>query len=200
MIPRAGLPQVKKFFVYLMLPIIFTAIRRTEEIRHLIWWWAAAASVSGLWSFVQFWTNRQNALSTEQRFLSALRGRPGDGLHEPLDDVRRGTDDGLICCCCLAPVRAAAPIPMAGVRGGRSDFRLDRDRMDAKRVAWSRHRCVYLVAVWRPKYLLLTPLLLIVGWFVAPRSVRARVISIYQPHGDFDSNLHRNITAGSASK
>ena len=59
--PRAGLPQVKKFFVYLMLPIIFTAIRRTEDIRHLIWWWAAAASLSGLWSFVQFWTKTKRA-------------------------------------------------------------------------------------------------------------------------------------------
>ena len=37
--------------MYLMLPIIFTAIRRTEDIRHLIWWWAAAASAE---RFVEF--------------------------------------------------------------------------------------------------------------------------------------------------
>ena len=53
---------------------------------------------------------------------------------------------------------------------------------------------VYLVAVWRPRVLLLTPLILIVVWFVSPRSVRERLVSIYKPHGQVDSNVHRYVT------
>jgi putative inorganic carbon (hco3(-)) transporter len=53
---------------------------------------------------------------------------------------------------------------------------------------------VYLVSVWRPKFLLLAPLLLLLGWFVSPRSVRQRVISIYQPDDQIDSNRHRYVT------
>ena len=69
--PRAGLPQLKKLYVYLMLPVIFTAIRRIEEIRPLIWAWAAAASASGFWSFVQFWMKRQQALAQHNNFYLA---------------------------------------------------------------------------------------------------------------------------------
>jgi O-antigen ligase len=53
---------------------------------------------------------------------------------------------------------------------------------------------VYLIAVWRPKVLLLTPLLLLLAWFISPRSVRERVVSIYKPHGQVDSNRHRYVT------
>jgi putative inorganic carbon (HCO3(-)) transporter len=53
---------------------------------------------------------------------------------------------------------------------------------------------VYLVAAWRPKLLLLLPVLAILGWFAAPRSVRERVMSVYRPHGTVDSNEHRQIT------
>jgi putative inorganic carbon (HCO3(-)) transporter len=69
--PRAGLPQVKKFFVYLSLPIAFTAIRSVTEIRRLIWWWAAAATASGLWAFVQFWMKRQKAVAQHSDFYTA---------------------------------------------------------------------------------------------------------------------------------
>ena len=69
--PRAGLPQLKKLYVYLMLPVVFTAVRHVSEIRPLVWAWAAAASASGLWSFVQFWMKRQHALSQHGDFYLA---------------------------------------------------------------------------------------------------------------------------------
>ena len=69
--PRAGLPQLKKLYVYFMLPVIFTAVRYVGEIRPLIWAWAAAASMSGLWSFVQFWIKRQHALAQHTNFYLA---------------------------------------------------------------------------------------------------------------------------------
>ena len=139
--PRAGLPQVKKFFVYLMLPIIFTAIRRTEDIRHLIWWWAAAASVSGLWSFVQFWTKKQTALAQNSDFYLLYVGDRVTGLMSHWMTFGAVQMTVLSLLLSLLLLQPAASIPMAGVRGGRSDFRLDHYWMDAKRVAWSRHRC-----------------------------------------------------------
>lgn len=192
--PRAGLPQVKKFFVYLMLPIIFTAIRRTEDIRHLIWWWAAAASLSGLWSFVQFWTKRQNALAQNSDFYLVYVGDRVTGLmsHWMTFGAVQMTVLSLLLSVLLFsrppryrwPAIAAVAVISASIAIGWT-----RSVWLATAIA-----VMYLVAIWRPKYLLLTPLLLIVGWCIAPASVRARVISIYQPHGDLDSNLHRNIT------
>jgi O-antigen ligase len=53
---------------------------------------------------------------------------------------------------------------------------------------------LYLLAVWRPKLLLAVPAVAVVMWFVSPRSIRERVVSIYQPHGHADSNDHRRVT------
>src|SRR3982750_196652 len=47
--PLAGFPQLKKLYVFLMLPVVFTAVTRVSEIRPLIWGWVAAACASGLW-------------------------------------------------------------------------------------------------------------------------------------------------------
>ena len=192
--PRAGLPQVRKFFVFLMLPIVFTAIRRTEDIRRLIWWWAAAASASALWSFVQFWTKRQNALAQHTDFYLAYVGDRATGLMSHW--MTFGAVQMTVLSLLLSLLLLARPpryrwLAIAAVALISASIVIGWTRSVWLAAAVS---VVYLVAFWRPKYLLLTPLLLIVGWFVAPRSVRARVISIYQPHGQVDSNQHRNIT------
>ena len=51
---REGLPQIKKFYVYLMLVVVSTAFRKVAEVRVLAFTWAAAASASAAWSLVQF--------------------------------------------------------------------------------------------------------------------------------------------------
>ena len=69
--PRGGFPQVKKFYVFLMLPVVFTAVTRVSEIRPLIWGWVAAACASGLWAIAQFWTKREYALAQGRDFYLA---------------------------------------------------------------------------------------------------------------------------------
>ena len=88
----------------------------------------------------------------------------------------------------------AAPIPMAGDCGGRSDFCFYRDRMDAERVACSSHRCGVSDCRMEAQISTADSTSADRGLVHRAPSVRARVISIYQPHGDLDSNLHRNIT------
>jgi O-antigen ligase len=49
-----GMPQVKKFYVWLMLFVVFNALRSLNEIRILVVCWAAGATLSSLWGFGQF--------------------------------------------------------------------------------------------------------------------------------------------------
>jgi putative inorganic carbon (hco3(-)) transporter len=192
--PRAGLPQLKKLYVYLMLPVIFTAIRYVGEIRPLIWAWAAAACASGLWSFVQFWMKRQHALAQHTDFYLAYVADRATGFMShwmTFGAAQMAALMLLIAAALFAPPRryrwlcvVAASIIAASIVLG-----------------WTRGvwlatfvSALYLIAVWRPKYLLLVPLAVLLGWFVAPRSVRERVVSIYQPHGEVDSNRHRYVT------
>jgi O-antigen ligase len=51
---RGGLPQVKKFYVYLMLFVVYSAFRGLKEVRILVLGWALGAGLSSLWGFGQF--------------------------------------------------------------------------------------------------------------------------------------------------
>jgi putative inorganic carbon (hco3(-)) transporter len=50
---RAGMPQVKKFYVYLMLFAVFSAVRSLKEIRYVAWGWIAGGTLSALWALQQ---------------------------------------------------------------------------------------------------------------------------------------------------
>jgi O-antigen ligase len=49
-----GLPQVKKFYVWLMLFVVFSALRTLAHVRWVTLAWAAGATLSALWGFGQF--------------------------------------------------------------------------------------------------------------------------------------------------
>jgi O-antigen ligase len=51
---RGGLPQAKKFYVWLMLFTVYSALRTLAQIRVVTLAWAAGATLSALWGFGQF--------------------------------------------------------------------------------------------------------------------------------------------------
>ena len=193
--PRAGLPQVKKFYVFLMLPVVFTAITRVSEIRPLIWAWAAAASASGLWAIAQFWTKREYALARGEDFYVAYVADRATGFMGHW--MTFGAAQMVALMMLLAVLLFAAParryrwLPIAAAVLISASIAIGWTRSVWLAAAVAG---VYLIAVWRPRLLLLTPVLLIVVWFASPRSVRERLVSIYKPHGQVDSNVHRYVT------
>jgi putative inorganic carbon (hco3(-)) transporter len=193
--PLAGLPQVKKLFVFLMLPVAFTAITRLEHIRALVWCWAAAASASGLWAFLQFWTTRQGAIDQKADVYTAYVADRATGFMGHWMTFGAAQMAALLLLAALMiwapPRRYRWLLGMAAVIISGSIV-----------IGWTRSvwlaaamSSIYLIAAWRPKLLFLAPVILGIGWFASPRSVRERAISIYQPHGDVDSNRHRYVTA-----
>lgn len=192
--PRAGLPQVKKLYVFLVLPVVFTMLRRLSDIRRLTWWWAAAASASALWSFGQFWEKRQQAIAQGSDLYSAYVGDRVTGFMGHWMTFGAAQMAALLLLLSLLmfapPRRYRWLLILAAVLISASIV-----------IGWTRGVWLasalsggYLVAVWRPKLLWFAPLVMLAGWFIAPRAVRERVISIYKPHGTTDSNLHRSIT------
>jgi len=51
---REGLPQIRKFYVYLMLIVVYSALRTLKEASYVILGWAAGATLSSLRGFEQF--------------------------------------------------------------------------------------------------------------------------------------------------
>lgn len=52
--PYEGLPQVKKFYVWLMLFVVYSGLRTLPQIRAVTLAWVAGATLSALWGFGQF--------------------------------------------------------------------------------------------------------------------------------------------------
>jgi O-antigen ligase len=52
--PRAGLPQIKKFYEYFMLFVVFGALRTLREVRWLVTGLITGATLSALWALGQF--------------------------------------------------------------------------------------------------------------------------------------------------
>ena len=66
--PAGGLPQIKKFYVYLMLWVVASSVRRVSQIRWIFYGWAAGGALSALWGFVQY---AKMYLTTEDYFYLA---------------------------------------------------------------------------------------------------------------------------------
>jgi O-antigen ligase len=53
---------------------------------------------------------------------------------------------------------------------------------------------LYLVWFWRPKMTVAVPVAAVAALLVAPSGTRARLTSLFDPHGQTDSNRHRIVT------
>jgi len=65
---REGLPQVKKFFLYLMLFLVPSAFRSVRQVRMLAMGWALAAAASSAWALNQFYNKYEDALDAHRNF------------------------------------------------------------------------------------------------------------------------------------
>ena len=66
--PSLGVKQLKKFFVFLMLIVLYNTFRKLEELRWLTVCWAAAATAQALWSFQQYVLKQAQAAAAGRAF------------------------------------------------------------------------------------------------------------------------------------
>jgi O-antigen ligase len=192
--PAAGLPQLKKFFVYLVLIVLYTTLRGIADVRRIILIWAVIAAVSGIWSFVQFWQKRSRAVAAN---ADVYQSYVGDRVTGFMSHWMTFSAEQM-----MAGLLLASLLIFGAVRSRRSWLWTAAVIIGASvMIAWTRSvwlataaATIYLAAVWRPRLLLALPVAAVLLWFVAPASVRERVISIYRPHGQVDSNEHRRVT------
>jgi O-antigen ligase len=191
--PAAGLPQLKKFFVYVVLAVVFTTLRSVEDVKRIALAWAVVATASGLWSFVQFWQKRSEAI---ERGWNVYLHYIGDRATGFMSHWMTFSAEQMLVLLMLSSLLVFGAIEArrrllwvcVAVIGGSLLVAMTRGVWVATAIAG-----IYLVAVWRPKLLLLTPVFAATFWIVAPASIRERVESIYSPHGHADSNDHRRI-------
>ena len=189
---RDGLPQVRKFYVYLMLFLVTAAVRTMRQVRWIAIGWAGAAVLSSLWGFKQFWDKYRSAQAAHQNFYSVYVDSRITGFMGHWMTLSGELMMALLVIAALVFFARdqswtkwllAAAVPIAAALA-----------LTWTRSMWLGTLCggVYLVWFWKKWALAAVPVLIAVLLIANPFDLRERAVSAVAPHeGRTDSNAHR---------
>ncbi len=187
--PRAGIPQIRKFFVFAIVLVIYSTFENVKQIRTLMFAWVGVGLLSGLLGMVQFAHRRHEENSYEFLLDGRITGFASHWMtfggeemvvllmlaafvlfcsSRTLKIIGWPILAGLVATVTLGMTRS---IFLLGVPAGLSYL------------LWQRRRILVLAAL----------AAILAGAALAPRAIRERVISVFKPHGDVDSNSRRVI-------
>jgi putative inorganic carbon (HCO3(-)) transporter len=194
--PQAGIPQIKKFYVFGIVVLISCAFRTVAQFTTLLISWVAISVLSAAAGFAHVLARRQHAVQlkwiTDYDYYLDDRIR-GFANHW----MTFGAEQMIVLLMLLSFLLFACPkrwrIPawscaailwislMLGLT--RSIFLLGVPL-----------GVLYLLCAFKPWTLALIPILAIASYIVMPFQVRERVWSVVSPHGEMDSNSFRSVT------
>ena len=185
--PRAGTPQIRKFFVFAMLLVVFSAFETVKQVRALLFCWAGVGLCSALQGIAQFLHRRHE----ENSYAYLLDGRiTGFASHW----MTFGGEE-MIVLSMLAGFVLFSRGPAVKIFGWPVVGIL------LTGVTLGMTRCIFLLGVpcgltyllWQRRRILVVgaAAVALAGGAVVPRAIRERAISVFQPHGRSDSSAHR---------
>ena len=193
--PVSGRPQLRKFFVFVMLLVVSSAFRELADLRRLVLCWVGAGALTAARGLVQFGEKYREAIFSGQSFYEYYVGERITGFMSHWMTFSGQLVIVLLMLCAFlffSPAArgkllwygllSAGPVAAAIVLGFTRSIWL------AGGVAG-----LYLVAFWRRRLLWAVPVLVAAGIWFAPPAVRNRVVSMFQPQKEIDSNQHRIV-------
>lgn len=176
--PGAALPQVKKFFVFAVLPLAYTAFRSADACRRAAEGWGAVVLVACLVALVQFALTVSRAGGLDSGFYSLYVDDRVTGFYSHWMTFSQAAVLVLLTLACylvFAERRRGSGI-WIGVAGVIAAALV----LSFTRSAWLALLAggIYLLAMRRPKALLAVPVLLAAGYLAAPEALQQRVRSI----------------------
>jgi putative inorganic carbon (HCO3(-)) transporter len=189
-----GFPQIKKFYVYLMLVVVSTAFRKVSEVRVLAFVWSAVAALSAGWSLVQFARKYRGSIGNGADFYTSYVSDRVTGF---MDHWMTFSGEMM-----MALLIVGALLLFSRDRSGLA-WLYPAGTLIAIGLVAAFTRSMWVGAavggaflLWcrRPVLILALPLAAGLLILANPFQLRDRVVSIFQPHGDLDSNAHRVLT------
>ncbi|HEY1496050.1 MAG TPA: O-antigen ligase family protein [Candidatus Solibacter sp.] len=192
--PAAGLPQIRKFYVFLELLVIFSLLRSVEMVRLLFLSWAGIGAVTAVRGFVQFAGKVQEAHRLGRNFYEFYVGERITGFTSHWNTY---SAEEMFSFIMLAAFLLFAPgarkrlwlwlvfgvlILIAIVLGETRGIWI------ALAVAG-----LYLVWFWKRWMVIVAPAVVLLGIVLAPQAVQERFTSIFKPKA-VDSNQFRVVT------
>ena len=178
--PWEGLPQVKKFFVFAFLPVVFSLLARRDNALRLLQAWFILAGLTAVVSIVQFIFRWQAARAAGVDFYQAYVGRRISGL---FSHWMTYSEVGLIVLLALASFLLFS----AHGRRRTRVFWMGCGTLIGASLVLSFTRSVWLALLtgsvyllwrWRKKALWALPILIFLAAVLSPGALRQRIASI----------------------
>jgi putative inorganic carbon (HCO3(-)) transporter len=191
---QEGMPQIRKFYVFFILLVVYSTFRKLSEIRAVVLLWAGIATLSAARSFFQFWRIYQQSQEQHIGFYDFYVGSRITGFMSHwmtfggeemivllllvsylfFSTEQRWKRMGWLCAVILASSMVLGftrSIFLLGFPIG----------------------LLFLLWFWKKWLVAAAPALVLVAFFFGPHVLRERMSSIVEPHGEVDSNRHRAI-------
>jgi putative inorganic carbon (hco3(-)) transporter len=188
-----GLPQVKKFYVYLMLVAVYSAIRSVTQVRWMAYGWLACATLSSAWGLQQFLGKYRAAQAAHVDFYvsyvaSRITGFMGHWMTFSGEMMLALMVTGAILLF-DAGKRTQVWVALGGLVIGCGLLAAQTRSMWGGALVGG----IYLLWFGRKWMIVALPVVFAAVLFANPFDIRERAVSIVQPHGELDSNRHRAV-------
>jgi putative inorganic carbon (hco3(-)) transporter len=192
--PRAGTPQIRKMILFFVLLLVLSTLRNLAQVRAVVLIWGCVASISALISFLQFWQKYHVWLKDphHRTFYDFYVSERITGFMSHW--MTFGGEEMIVVLMLLAFLffsRERKWKPLAWACVGILAVSLVLGMTRSIFLLGLPLGVCYLVWFWRRWLLLLAPVALGIAMLIAP--LRERIFSAFQPHGQTDSNEHRDI-------
>ncbi len=192
--PAAGRPQLRKFYVFLILLLVASTFRELRQVHRLVVAWIGFGTLSAALALVQFYRKWEESHESGASFYDYYVGERITGFMSHW--MTFGGQMMIVLLLLTAFVlfgvsarrRLALWLPCGAVIAAAVLLGFTRSIWLATGVGG-----LYLLWHWRRRLILLVPVALALGFWLGPGSVRARLVSVFQPHGERDSNQHRVV-------
>lgn len=188
-----GYPEIKKFYVFFILVMVYTTFSKLVEVRLVVMILAGVGLLSSLWAIVQFYEKYGEAQEAHQSFYTYYNG---DRITGFMSHWMTFSGEMMIVLLLMAALlffsgerrwtlwllSASAIIALALA-------------LSWTRTIWLGAACggLYLLWCWRRWLIVITPVPLVLLLWLNPANIGDRMRSAVSPHGSVDSNQHRYI-------
>ena len=192
----AGIPGIRKFYVFLTLLVVYSTFRTLAWARALLLGWAGLGAVVSMRGLVQFAAKVQEAHRLGKSFYDYYV--PGDRITGFMSHWMTFSGQEMFALVLLLAFLFFAPRAMRKgwvwlLCGGLMFVALV---LGMTRSAWlgSAVAGLYLLWFWRRWMLAAAPLAAVLIFFLSPAPVKERVVSAIRPKQGIDSNQFRVVT------
>jgi O-antigen ligase len=194
--PAAGLPQVRKFYVFFILLAVFSSVRDLTLTRRLFQAWVVAAAFSASWGLVQFAHKLSQARALGMNFYDYYTGERITGT---MSHWMTFGGEQMFALLALGAFVFFGPERRIGRLWpwlGCGVLIVTALLLGQTRSIWLATLAggVYLIWFWNRRVVLILPLALAAVVLLGPTSVRERFTSMFRPRKDIDSNEFRLVT------